>query len=131
MGTEGDKQVVLLIDCNVLYPMFTKRFWPDKLHSTQNLFAIGIVMGPFSMYPKNFRAYSSRKMPNLLHKRNPGADAQLNRDEGAGGGGSLPPSQLWSRVGVAPQLFARIGDRILRPCRKYVESKFKNCFPTH
>ena len=27
------------------------------------------------MYSKNLRAYSSRKMLNLLHKRDPGADS--------------------------------------------------------
>ena len=55
--------------------MFTNGFGPDKLHSMQNLFAFGIVMGPFSLYSKNLSAYSSIKMPNLLHKRDLGADS--------------------------------------------------------
>ena len=72
---EGKTSGFLQIACNVLHPMFTNRLWPDKLHSTQNLFAFGLFMGPCSMYSKNLRAYSSREMPNLLHKRDPGADS--------------------------------------------------------
>ena len=71
----GKTNDFLEIACYVLHPMFKSRFWLDKLHWTQNLFAFGMVIWSISMYSKNLNAYWSRKMPNLLHKKDTGADS--------------------------------------------------------